>query len=567
LNDSQELRGIPVTVLDQIANMVRSALEEAGQRGLLPATSAEDLSIERPQDPARGDFASPLPLKLARTMRTDPMRIAETLVSVMSAEGAVGKVSAARPGFINFTLKAEWLAEQVDVIREAGDAYGDLELGAGQRVQVEFVSVNPTGPLHVGHARGAVFGSTLAEILAAAGYEVEREYYFNDAGSQMDRFNQSLYARYLQQSGRDAQLPADGYQGEYMVELAREIAEEAGDKYLSMPEEDAVAEIGEVGVKRMIDVARADMRDLRVSYDNWFSESSLYAGGQYDLAMKLLRDSGYLVDRDGATWFKSTAFGDDEDKVFVRSTGAPTYFATDVAYHYNKFLERRFDRVINVLGADHQGHVRFMKAVPAALGVAAERLDLIIYQLVTLRRGDETVRFSKRTGDLITLRELVEEVGADACRYFFLARSPESQMEFDLELAKEQSSDNPAYYVQYAHARICGILRLAEQRGIDYEDGDLSLISHEAELALIRKMLALPELIEMMARSLQPHHLPHYAAELATAFHLFYERCRVVSSDPEELPVSMARLKLVHAARTVLARCLRLMIMETPEEM
>ena len=317
----------------------------------------------------------------------------------------------------------------------------------------------------------------------------------------------------------------------------------------------------------MLDSIREDMEELRVSYDVWFSEQGLYDGGQYKAAMTLLEQGGHLARKEGATWFKSTALGDDEDKVFVRSSGAPTYFATDVAYHYNKFLERHFDRVINVLGADHQGHVRFMKAVPPALGVSPERLDLIIYQLVTLKRGDEVVRLSKRTGDLVTLRELVEEVGPDACRYFFLSRSPGSQMEFDLELAKKESSENPVYYIQYAHARIASILRLAEERGIDHQDGDLSLLAHEAELALVRKMLELPDLVGMMARTLEPHHLPHYAVELATAFHWFYERCRVVSSAPEDIQITRARLKLVEAAKVVLARCLGLMAMEAPEEM
>ena len=556
-----------MTIQDHIADLVRGALDRAQADGLLPPAAVSDLSVERPQNADHGDFACALPLKLARTMRMDPMAIADTMASLIPLERPLENVWPARPGFINFTLSPSWLADQVDPIRHAGESYGSVDIGAGQRVQVEFVSVNPTGPLHVGHARGAVFGSALANVLEAAGYDVQREYYFNDAGSQMDRFNQSLYARYLQQSGRDAQLPPDGYQGEYMVELAREIMQEQGDRYLSIPEDEAASRLGEVGLRRMIETARADMRDLRVVYDNWFSERSLYEGGQLERATKVLEDGGYLADRDGATWFKSTAFGDEEDKVFVRSSGAPTYFATDVAYHYNKFLERRFDRVINVLGADHQGHMRFMKAVPPALGVGPERLDLIIYQLVTLKRGDETVRLSKRTGDMITLRELLEEVGVDACRYFFLSRSPESQMEFDLEVAKEQSAENPVYYVQYAHARISGILRLARKRGIDHSDGDLSLLRHDAELALVRKMLELPELVETMARTLEPHHLPHYSTDLATAFHAFYERCRIVSSAPEDLDITRSRLKLVEAAQLVLARCLGLMAMEAPEEM
>ena len=500
-------------------------------------------------------------------MGMNPFDIAEKVASLIPAEGPVGTVWAARPGFINVSLSPAWLAEHVDIVREAGEAYGDASIGAGQKVQVEFVSVNPTGPVHVGHARGAVFGSALANILEAAGYSVQREYYFNDTGGQMERFNRSLLARYRQAHGVHADLPPDGYRGEYMVELAQELADSVGDRFLANDGEQTATELGKLGLRRMIDGIRADMEALRVTYDVWFSEGSLYEGGQFDAAMKLLEDRGLLADRDGAKWFLSTALGDDEDKVVVRSNGAPTYFATDVAYHYNKFFERNFDRVIDVLGADHQGHVRIMKTLTAALGVSQDRLDLLVHQMVTLRRGDEVVRVSKRTGDLVTLRELIDEVGADPCRYFFLSRSVESQMEFDLELAKRESSENPVYYIQYAHARISSILRLAASRGIDFADGDLSLLRHDAELALIRKMIVLPELVEMMARSLEPHHLPHYAVELATAFHLFYQQCRVVSSAPEDAELTKARLKLVQAARIVLARCLSLMIMDAPDEM
>ena len=317
----------------------------------------------------------------------------------------------------------------------------------------------------------------------------------------------------------------------------------------------------------MIDRIRADMADIRVTYDEWFSERSLYDEGQYDRAMALLEERGHLAERDGATWFGSQALGDNEDRVLVRRNGAPTYLASDVAYHLNKFVDRGFDRVIDVWGADHQGQVLSMKAVAKALDVEPDRLVLLLYQLVTLKRGGENVRASKRSGDLVTLRELIDEVGADACRFFFLSRSPESQMEFDIDLAKEQSAENPVYYVQYAHARIAGILRLAAERGIDFSGGDPSLLVHEAELSLIRKMLLLPELVEQMATALEPHHLPHYSVELATAFQRFYERCRVVSSLPEDLKLSRARLRLAEAARTTLARCLDLMSMDAPEEM
>ena len=306
---------------------------------------------------------------------------------------------------------------------------------------------------------------------------------------------------------------------------------------------------------------------LRIEFDEWFNEETLFVNGQFERSMSLLRENDYVTEKQGAVWFASTHLGDDKDKVLVRSNGIPTYFASDVAYHYNKFFERDFARVINIWGADHQGHALFMKAMVAALGMPADRMTLIINQLVTLKRGGETVRMSKRTGDIITLREVLDEVGADACRYFFLSKAAETQMEFDLELATQESQENPVYYIQYAHARIAGILRLAEERGIDYADGDVSLLSHEAELALIRKMLELPELIGMMSRSLEAHHLPHYATDLATAFHWFYQNCRVVSGVEGEVAISKARLKLVDAARTALARCLSLMVMDAPEKM
>ena len=556
-----------MNVKASIEQLMQRALEEGQRAGALPPAPANGVAIERPQKAEHGDFACSLPLKLAQRQRTNPMVIAETLASLVPAQEMLERVWAAPPGFVNFELKDSWLAQQVDAIRTAGSTYGNSEVARGQRVQVEFVSVNPTGPLHVGHARGAVIGSTLANILAAAGFEVEREYYINDAGNQMDLFNRSLYARYKEAHDVDAELPEDGYQGQYVVELAHEIANEQGDRYLSMPETQAVADLGELGMRRVIDAIRSDMEQLGVSYDVWFSERSLLEDGQFDKAMKALRTGGYLVERDGATWFTSTALGDEKDKVVVRSNGAPTYFATDVAYHFDKFFQRRFNRVIDVLGADHQGHVGFMKAVATALGVEPDRLDMLVYQLVTLKRGGETVRVSKRTGDLITVRELVEEVGPDPCRFFFLSRSPESQMEFDLELAKEQSEANPVYYVQYAHARIASVLRLAQERGIEFVDGDLSLLKHEAELALIRKMVVLPELVETMARNLEAHHLPHYAQELATAFHWFYQQCRVVSSFEGEEEITKARLKLVEAAKTVLSRCLHLMGMGAPERM
>ena len=556
-----------MSIQERISRLLAEALLRAQRDEALPSVELPEPGVERTQKPEHGDFACALPLRLARPMRMSPMAIAERVVERIDADETIERAWVAPPGFVNFSLAPSWLVSRIEDILEAGPSYGSSNLGAGRRVQVEFVSVNPTGPLHVGHARGAVFGSALANVLEAAGYDVQREYYVNDAGNQIDTFGRSLLARYLQILGRDAPLPEDGYRGDYMLDLAGDLKGEVGDRFLDVDETRAAAELGGLGVNRMIDRIRADMADIRVTYDEWFSERSLYEMGQYDRAMELLRERGHLAERDGATWFGSQALGDNEDRVLVRRNGVPTYLASDVAYHLNKFVDRGFDRVIDVWGADHQGQVLSMKAVAKALDVEPDRLVLLLYQLVTLKRGGENVRASKRSGDLVTLRELIDEVGADACRFFFLSRSPESQMEFDIDLAKEQSAENPVYYVQYAHARIAGILRLAAERGIDFSGGDLSLLVDEAELALIRKMLQLPELVEQMATALEPHHLPHYSVELATAFQRFYERCRVVSSLPEDLELSRARLRLAEAARTTLARCLDLMSMDAPEAM
>jgi arginyl-tRNA synthetase len=551
-------------VKQRLAEILNRAAAEAQRAGKLPPVALPEAYIERPQNPEHGDYASGLPLKLARTARAKPMTIAEGLVELMAPIPEVESIVAAPPGFINFTLKSNWLTSQVDSILSVGDSYGNINIGQRNRVQVEFVSINPTGPLHVGHGRGAVLGSTLANILTAAGYNVQKEYYFNDAGSQMDAFNHSLYVRYLQCLGTKAEMPSDGYLGNYMVDLAKEIIAEEGDRFRSLAEPEAIAQIGRLGLDKVMRQIKEELQRLRVTFDAWFTEQSLYDNGQYDMVMSLLRRAGYIAEKDGATWFVSTALGEDKDNVVVRSDGSPTYFATDIAYHYNKFLERKFDRVINIWGADHQGHVARLKAAVSALGIDPERLVLIIHQMVTLRRGDELVRVSKRSGDIITLREVMDEVGSDACRFFFLSRSANSQMDFDLELAKKESPENPVYYVQYAHARIASILRLAKQRKIDYSDGDVSLITTEPELTLIRRLLLLPELIETIAHTLEPHHLPYYAQDLATVFHSFYKQCRVVSQNEA---LTKARLKLVEATRIVLAKTLYLMGMTAPDRM
>ena len=554
-------------IRDLMVEKIRQAVERARKDGILHLETLPDIAVEHPSNPEHGDFATSLPLRLARASRVTPMKIAEDLVSLVPPGQEVEQVWAAPPGFINFRLRDSWLADQVETIRRDGQRYGAVDAGAGRNVIVEFVSVNPNGPVHVGHTRGAVLGSALARVLEAAGYSVTREYYINDAGSQMEAFYGSVYARYRQALGQEAQLPPNGYVGSYIVDLAQQIVAEEGDRFLSMGQEDGLKELGGIAREKMVQLIKEDLRHVRVEFDNWFSEASLYRGDEYEEARDILRQGNYITEREGAEWFASTALGEDKDNVLVRSTGAPTYLASDIAYHYNKFIRRGYDQAINIWGADHQGHVPRMKAAVTALGVEPERLTIMISQMVTLKRGQEVVRASKRTGEFITLRELVDEVGADACRYFFLARTPSTQMEFDLELAKKESSENPVYYVQYAHARIASILSNAREGGIDWIQGDLALLKDPSELALIRKMVLLPELVESMARTLEPHHLPHYALELSTAFHWFYENCRVLSSDPADELLTLARLKLVEAAQIVLARTLYLMDMEAPERM
>jgi arginyl-tRNA synthetase len=553
-----------LTVKQKLVELLTQAVGEAQQQSKLPAFTLPEITLEHPQNPEHGDYASSLPLKLARASGVNPLTIANEVAALVTPTPEISSVTVAPPGFINFSLKSDWLTSQVDSILATGGAYGNVDQGQGSRVQIEFVSVNPTGPLHVGHGRGAILGSTLANVLTAAGYQVEKEYYVNDSGRQIDVFSHSLYVRYQQCLGVDAEMPTEGYFGDYMVDLAKEIIAEEGGRFLDLPETEAVQQLGKIGLARMIGQIKSDLELLEVSFDVWFSEQSLYDNGQFQKVMALLRQGGYITEKEGATWFTSTALGDDKDNVVVRGDGTPTYFASDIAYHYDKFVSRKFNRVINIWGADHQGHISRMKAVVGALGIPPEQLQVIISQMVTLRRGDELVRVSKRSGDIITLRELVEEVGSDACRFFFLSRSADSQMDFDLELAKKESADNPVYYVQYAHARIASILRLAQERGVSGEGGDVSLLVTEPELTLIRKMLLLPELVETVTETLEPHHLTYYAVDLATVFHSFYKHCRVVSDDRVLTP---ARLKLVAAAKTVLARTLGFMGMTAPDKM
>jgi arginyl-tRNA synthetase len=550
-----------------IEKLVGQAIKKAQKEKALPPFEMPDILLEHPKQAEHGDYATPVCLGLARLARLAPVKIAETVVRYLPRADYLGKVEVAHPGYINFTLAESWLTRQVEEILKAGESFGNIDLGKGRKIQVEFVSANPTGPLHVGTGRNAVLGDSLANVLQAAGYQVQREYYVNDAGTQMRLFAETLYARYAQALGRDVSLPEEGYQGAYMVEMGRQIADEFGGKFLALEREEALAALEGLGVQRTLDGIREDLEMMGIHMDSWFSEKSVYQDGTFGRVMTILREREYIREYDGAVWFTSAELGEDKDNVIIRSDGSPGYFASDIAYHYNKFILRGFERVIDVWAADHQGHVPRMKAMMRALGLDPERLTLLLYQLVTLKRGGEPVRLSKRTGEIITLREVLDEVGPEAVRFFLLARAADSQMDFDLDLARQESDENPAHYVRYAHARIASILRYAAEQGASDEGGDVSRLTHPLELALIRQMLRLPEIVELAALGLAPHHLPFYSQELAASFHAFYKECRVISSDPADAELGRARLKLARVAKAVIARVLRLMGIEPPERM
>jgi arginyl-tRNA synthetase len=500
-------------------------------------------------------------------MKMAPAVIAAAIVEAFPDNADVKKVEVAGPGFINITLADAWFQSQVEAIRAAGSEFGNTDSKAGQKIQLEFVSVNPTGPLHVGHARGAVIGSGLANLLETAGADVTREYYVNDAGNQMRVYTETLYSRYMQAAGYDVPLPETAYPGEYVAEQAQQIFEDDGGALADLPKEEAIAALYKPGLERNLALIKTDLEDLSIIYDVWFSEQSLFDSGRFDTTMKELEDDGFIVDRDGARWFASTQLGEDKDNVVIRSSGGHTYFASDIVYHAEKFKERNFDQVIDVWGADHHGHVARMKAAAKALGIDPDKLTIILNQLVSFKEDGESLRFSKRKNVIVTVRDLVEDVGADAVRYTFLSRGAESQMEFDLDLARKQSPENPVYYIQYAHARLSGILRNAIEKGIDWAEGDVSLLTHDLEIALVRQITALPDVVDRAADRLEPQQVPHYATEVARALQRFYDACRVISDDAGDLPISKARLKLVEAAQIAIARCLSLMGMNAPERM
>jgi arginyl-tRNA synthetase len=558
-------------IRDQVAASIAEGLQAAQKAGALPEFEIPAIVVQRPRQPEHGDYASPVCLRLAQEARMAPREIATRVVEHLPAAPFVGSAEIAGPGYINVALDTAWLAAQVPEILSAGAHGYDVDIGRGERVQVEFVSANPTGPITIASTRNAVIGDTLANVLAAAGFEIEREYYVNDAGSQVRNFGKSVYARYAQALDQDEPFPEDGYHGDYVVEMGQQMAQRYGDRYLDMPRREAVRALGAAGMVRVLEEVRQDLADLGVEFDTWFSEKGLYESGLFEQVLQNLRDTGYIVERDDAVWFTSPDL--DADAVVIRSPEVipepderPTYLASDMAYMWNKLIERGFDRAIYVWGADHHGDVPRVKAAAQALGLDPERVVIILYQMVNLKRGGEDVRMSKRAGEFVTLRELLDEVGLNPIRFMLLTCSVDATIDFDLDLAVEQSEKNPVYYVQYAHARIASILRYAVELGWDIEAaGDVSLLAHESELALIRKMLELQDVVALAATQLSPHHLTFYARELAAVFHTFYRDCRVI--DPEAPERTQARLTLVRAARMTLARALGLLGITAPERM
>ena len=574
-------------IKDDLKRLIEAAIERAAARGDLPPVAIPEIVLDHPARQELGDFATNVALRLQRAVGKPPREIAGAITQHFEPPAAVAAVEVAGPGFLNFMLADEWVQEQVDVILSEGTRFGQVPLGGGKRVHVEFVSANPTGPLHVGAARNAALGDTVCRLLAATGHAVQREYYINDTGSQIQAVGASVLARYRQAHGLAVEMPAGGYEGEYVVELAQEITAEYGDALLALPDDEAIAKIGpqvEASVLRSIE---RDLADLGVRFDRWYSERSLYEEGLLETPLAILRKDGHIVERDGAVWFASTALGEDRDNVVIRSDGRPTYFASDIAYFYEKFVARGFDRVIEVWAADHHGHVPRMKAVLGALGIDPDRLTILLYQLVKLFKDGQEVKMSKRAGTYVTVRELLEEVGADAARFFLIQRSSDVTMNFDLNLARQTSDENPVYYVQYAHARTASIFREAELKlggreaepklggreaetklgSVDYVGGDVHLLTEPSELTLIRKLLLFPEIVESATLTLAPHQLPFYLQELASTFSAFYRDCPVLQPRNPDLALTHARLKLVAATRQVLASGLDLIGVTAPERM
>lgn len=554
-------------IKELIRQEVLTALSRAEKAGQLPAGEPPAFAIDAPRDKNHGDFAVNIAMIMAKAAGKAPRVIAQIILDHFAKElDWLDKLEIAGPGFLNFYLSPGYFHPVLTAILAEDQAYGSSDFGGGRKVQIEFVSANPTGLLHMGNARGAALGDSLGNVLSAAGFSVSREYYINDAGNQIENFGKSLEARYLELLGEKVVFPEDGYQGEDITETAKLILEREGDRFLHIESSLRREFMIQAGLQEKLSAIRRSLENFGVHYDVWFSEQSLHDKGKIQETVNILGEKNLLCEKDGALWLKATAFGDEKDEVMVRASGVPTYFAGDIAYHRDKF-ERGFQTLIDIWGADHHGHVARMKGAMGALGYDPDDLEVILMQLVRLLRGDELVRMSKRSGQYITLDELMEEVGRDAARFFFVMRSADSQMDFDLNLAKSQSSENPVYYVQYAHARIHSLLKMASEGGGSnqlWSQAELSRLVHPAELELIRKLADLPEEIIQAAIDREPHRLPRYAMDLAALYHSFYTECRCLV---EDMPLRQARLLLSDATRIVLRNVLQLIGVSAPERM
>lgn len=550
---------------DLLRQQIGKALQACFDNKTLHSGEIPEIQVEVPGNPEHGDFATNLAMIMARTEKKAPRQIAEALVATLGASPLLDKVDIAGPGFINFTLAPVCWYEVLDDITAKGPEYGISGAGQGQKVQVEFVSANPTGPLHIGHGRGAAVGDAVASILQAAGFDVQREYYVNDAGNQVATLGRSIWLRLRELHGDQITFPEDGYQGDYIRKLAASLRAESPD-VIKREEADAIKLCSAYGVSKVLEWIAVDLEAFGITFDNWFSEQSLYDRDMVTTELAKLAQKGLSYEQEDALWLRTTDFGDDKDRVLIKSDGSPTYFASDVAYHMEKF-DRGFERVIDVWGADHHGYVPRMKAVVAGLGHPPEALQVLLIQMVNLLRDGQPYTMGKRSGNFITLRDVVDEVGKDACRFFFLMRRSDSQLDFDLELAKRQSNDNPVYYVQYAHARVCSINRTATEQGValpGHGTADLACLTLAEELALAKHLARYPETVVSAAQSCEPHRIVYYLQELAAQFHSYYNRQRVLVEDAE---VTRARLYLVNGVRTVLANALNLLGVDAPERM
>ena len=554
---------IKVDIKQQIEQALIRAVEAAVEEGVLPEGAAlPPVLLEEPPEKELGDFATNFAMQSARVFRQSPQKIAAAIRDRLAGDW-LDHAEVAGPGFLNLYLKKTVLSDTLRAVLAAGEEFGTLPPNGAPRIQVEYVSANPTGPLHVGHGRGAAVGSALVKLLRTAGYAVDSEYYVNDAGNQMNLLAVSVNARYLELLGKSVEFPENGYHGADIVETAQRIIDRDGDKYLSLPEEERLKLFQDVAYREKLAALEEDLADFGVTFDRWYSERTLHPDAVRRVVDVLLK-RGTAYEKDGAVWLRSTDYGDDKDRVIFRDNGVPTYLAADIAYHDDKY-RRGYGRLINIWGADHHGYVARVKASMAALGHDPEELTVLLLQMVSLYRDGALVKLSKRTGETVTLRELMEEVGVDAARYFFLMRSLDSQLDFDLDLATKKSNENPVYYIQYAHARISSIFRQADEAGIAVRDGaELELLTDETEIALIKKIAAYPEEIARAAAEFAPQRIARFSHELAGAFHSFYNKCRIVGQEP---PLASARLALVLATGRVIRHSLGVLGVSAPEKM